>query len=738
MLFRVFRVFRVCGQRRCASSLFVPSDEQRAIASLSSTQNVLVSARPGSGKTATVEAIVSAHPDKRTATLLYSKQLQVETASRLKPYANCSVFTFHGMAGRLFGSLVPNDAVLLKHRAKIEATQTAPTWTQEPFDIIVLDEFQDCTDILFWLIGHFVTANNHKLRLRGRPPARLVVLGDELQCIYPFLGADQRYLSLAPDLLRTLTPYPFAAVPLSRSFRLSKQTVQFINDVFFGSVPRIVSEKDGPKPLFIRCPYNENRARSELTVKLADLIRQYGPENTAILAPSIRSTAPTPTPLQNIVNQLKRDYDFPIDVSLDEDAALDDRVIKGKLCVSTIHQFKGRERDLVIVFDVDASYFNIFGRSLRRDQCPNVIFVALTRAVKQLVVVHKESAKLMSFMPVDALYKTADVVNIKGAKTAAPLSVAKESPVRLGFVPPKMASVRGTIRHIPDAVLDAIVSRECLIQELTPALPIGEHNILLSAVPAGPKIGMYETTSDINGMVVTAAVEHQENGSLASFRRGNALDQAPPRDSREYISWLSRLACEYEAKQSGYVPRSMQMKDHKFDWIRPQQLALAVSRIRDAIGLPLADLSFEYSLMDVIAIEDKDVPFCGQADVVSFTSSASSDGDEDALLGDTNKVVDTVWEIKLVQSLSNQHIVQVCAYAYLIAAASNRVPRIILFNVRDSQTLEIVPRNGIDGLRRMVEDILRAKYTSTAEQDTSDLVRQCLDVTSEVAKYSST
>ncbi|EPE08939.1 p-loop containing nucleoside triphosphate hydrolase protein [Ophiostoma piceae UAMH 11346] len=728
-------LFRVrFGQWRCTSSLFDPSDEQRAIASLSSTQNVLVSARPGSGKTATVEAIVSAHPDKRTATLLYSKQLQIETASRLRPYTNCSVFTFHSMAGHLFGGMVHNDAVLLRHRARVQATKKAPAWNHEPFDIIVLDEFQDCTDILFWLVGHFVAANNHKLRLGGRPPARLVVLGDELQCIYPFRGADQRYLSLAPDLLRTLTPYPFAAVPLSRSFRLSKQTVQFINDVFLGSKLQIVSEKDGPKPLFIRCPHDKDHARSELVARLARLVHQYGPENTAILAPSIRSKA---NPLQKLVNMLKQEYDFPMDVSLDEDAPLDDRVIKGKLCVSTIHQFKGRERDLVIVFDIDASYFNFFGRNLRRDQCPNTIFVALTRAVKQLVIVHKEPAKLMSFMPVDALYKTAEVVSIKSAQTVAPLSVAKERPASLGLSLPKTASVRGAIRHVPDAVLEVIVSRECLIKVLTPAFPIREHNILRSAVPAGPKAGMYETTNDINGMVITAAFEHQAADALVSLGcDSETLDQAPPQDSKEYISWLSRLACEYEASLSGYKPRPIQMKNHKFDWIRPNQLAVAVSRIQNAIGRRFTDLRFEYYLTNVITIDDKAVRLNGQADVVSFTSSAGDDGAGDALLGNASKFIDTVWEIKLVQALSNQHIVQVCAYAYLIAAKFGRVPRIILFNARDNQTLEVVPRDGIDGLERMLEDILRAKYTSTAEQDTSNLVKQCLDVTSEVARYS--
>jgi hypothetical protein len=229
---------------------FKPSREQQAIAELCSTKNVLVSARPGSGKTATAEAIVAAHPDKRVAVLTYSKRLQLETYQRLRTYSNCEVFTFHAMAGLLFGTLVRNNAILVEQRKKVLNRSELPQWDPEPFDIIVLDEFQDCTELLFWLANCFILANDRKM---GGQSARLVVLGDEKQSIYGFRGADDRYLTLAPELLGPLNRYPFVKAQLSQSFRLSIQSVRFINNTFLGGESYITSSKPGPKPIVIRC-----------------------------------------------------------------------------------------------------------------------------------------------------------------------------------------------------------------------------------------------------------------------------------------------------------------------------------------------------------------------------------------------------------------------------------------------------------------------------------------------------
>lgn len=99
------------------------------------------------------------------------------------------------MAGSLFGTVVRNNAELLEQRGRVLRCNSLPRWNFTPFDIITLDEFQDCTEIIYWLTNCFILAN--KREADGHSP-QLVILGDERQSIYRFRGADHCYLSLAP------------------------------------------------------------------------------------------------------------------------------------------------------------------------------------------------------------------------------------------------------------------------------------------------------------------------------------------------------------------------------------------------------------------------------------------------------------------------------------------------------------------------------------------------------------
>ncbi|KAF4337614.1 P-loop containing protein [Fusarium beomiforme] len=261
---------------------FNPSSQQPKIAKLCVKRNIVVSARPGSGKTSIIEAIVAAGRDKRIGGILFSKRLQSETSRRLKKYRSSGVYTFHGMAGVLLGRVVPSDDELVKLLENIDKSSKLPRWNSAPFDIIVLDEFQDCNPETFLLVGCFIWANNLR---KGGQPARLVVLGDERQSIYGFRGADPRYPTLATELLCPINPYPFTEIQLGSSFRLSSSTVQSINRVFLGGEQYISSSKSGPKPIVLGCNIWESL---ELAKEILPLIKRYGLENCVIIAPSVR------------------------------------------------------------------------------------------------------------------------------------------------------------------------------------------------------------------------------------------------------------------------------------------------------------------------------------------------------------------------------------------------------------------------------------------------------------------
>lgn len=295
--------------------------------------------------------------------------------------------------------------------------------------------------------------------------------------------------------------------------------------------------KPGPKPIVLRC--NPYRSRT-LAKKLLPFIERYGAKNSAVLVPSIR----TNKPLRGLTNRLAKQYRKQIAVSTDQEALLDERMIRGKMCVSTIHQFKGSERDLVVLLGIDALFFRYFGRHLPDDRCPNEVFVALTRAAKQLILIHDDNEALMPFVPVKALQETAEIVNLTNNQAGIASPGAPGRPPELAFILPASIPVRDMAQYMRDDILHNIVNRYLRIRRLPP-LPEEEHINLPGVVRSDPPRSYYEAVSDLNGLVVSAAAEHALAGTLTALGHDeNATnDKAPPADSQQYVPWLCRHAC---------------------------------------------------------------------------------------------------------------------------------------------------------------------------------------------------
>ncbi|KAL5601186.1 uncharacterized protein BROUX77_005435 [Berkeleyomyces rouxiae] len=758
---------------------FVPSKEQQRIVELSKDHHVLVSARPGSGKTATAEAVVAGSaPGERIAILTYSKRLSLETKKRLDKYQNkCSVYTFHGMACRLFNTSLYTDAQLLAELKRLNLGEgEPPRWRQPPFDVIVLDEFQDCTPLLFWLICVFIRVNNRAL---GRS-ARLVVLGDEKQAIYEFRKADARFLTYAPDLLGSLSPgYKWATQTLSKSFRMSHQTVDFINQVYLQGEKYICGSKHGPMPIFLNAKIFNARA---VAAKIFPLIRKYGAENTAILAPVIR----TSRPVRELVNCLAEEFGVPISVTINDDGPLDERVIEGKLSAATVHQFKGSERDLVILLGISGnSYFTFVARDVPDDRCSNQVFVALTRAREQLVIVNEASENLMPFIDADAIPETAfwdKTSDLPYSDNVIFFGPEPGRPAQDGLALNTTTSVTNTVRFIPDEEAQSIINKYLDIRVLSPPLPEREQINIPVVIPFEWNIqkpkpnetgnveadqfypqenwNFHEVVSDLNGLMVVAACEHKMLKTLTTLAtEQNVLhpSRIPLRDelNKQDVRWLGRTACKYESDRSNFKPRFLQMEDHPYDWITPQDLTTARNRLNEELkSSPYGShLGFEVAVEDAkYTLDDQRTVVIGVADIVGIkaphkklaaAAAAADHPHQSAANLRTNETLmqrypACLWEIKFVSQLSNEHILQTALYAHLFAVQNHRVPEtILLFNVRTGEKWQISPKpnavpsdtnTGNDGdgaaggavsvkpevqMARFTEAIFRLKFTQT-------------------------
>ncbi|KAJ4268435.1 hypothetical protein NW762_002498 [Fusarium torreyae] len=672
------------------------SPQQLTIAQLCAEQNVVVSARPGSGKTATIEAIAAAYPDKQIGVFLPSKRHKDETSHRLKEYTNCHISTFHDMFIALFGprGVALTDKIIRKRVKYLREHHKLPEWMSTPFDIIVLDEFQDCNPANFLLVQHLIRPHDLK---KGNQPARIVVLGDERLSIDRFRIADPRYLTLAPQLLGPISPYPFAKVQLGESFEIPKPTVDFINRVFLKGEQYITSSKHGPKPVVLKCLYWNKDA---LAKKLIPLINHYGPENCAIIAPKVLKKSP----VQYLANSLAEKHGIPISVPTDEETPLDDRVIKGKMCVSTIHQFKDCERDLVIVFGMDNSFFNKKGRHDLPDyKCPNETFVALTRALEQLVVVHNDVPdfiKIMPFVSVNDLYKTAKVVNMTNSK-ARIASNTQGRRIRVKLTLPEACEVSDLTRFIQPELLADLVNRYLEHRRISLEVPPNEFLEIPDVVPSDLEKGYWESVSDINSLVLLSVLELKYAGTLHTLYPN--LGDVDKKPHGELSPWLCRRACEHKAYISGYWIRMIQMENHKFDWIEPKMLELAQRQLsldEEMTGSVIGH-KFALDMRSKFTFAGEDTCIKGRAHII--TTAPPSDRDD----GMNNS---TILEVKLVPHLTDEHVVQACVKAYLLSQTTGKLPRIILYNIRTGDKREVTPRDGIQGLQHLITDLIRLRY----------------------------
>ncbi|KAL7627274.1 hypothetical protein AAE478_001463 [Parahypoxylon ruwenzoriense] len=630
------------------------------------------------------------------------------------------------MASKIFSTPAYGDAEIRAFRRESKT----PFKIAEPYDIIILDEFQDCTEDLFWLAYSLISSITHAAGGRG---PQIVALGDERQAIYDFRGADSRYLSLLPSIMPTFSCQEWARLPLSKSFRLSRETACFVNEVFLDGENYITGTHSGPKPIYIHADLFQVGRLSE---ELVPLVKHYGPERTAILAPSIRQNGP----LAIFTNLLSEKYRIPVAVSVSDEVSLDDRDIRGKVCVSTYHQFKGNERDLVIVYGAEADYFDYFGRDLPNDKCPNTIFVALTRAIKQLVVLHSHQKAPMPFISLSSLSHTAQYVNISGKDMTPQKAVGR--PQELGLLLPSRVWVSDMARHIPDVVLEAIIETYVNVNLISPPLPESKH-IKAPDRTLTNKIKMtYEAVSDLNGIAVVAAFEYAQTGQIRSFKIHKSKLQIPL-DKGQQAAWFSRAACEYDAQTTGYRSRKVQLERHKFDWL-DSHLHEAVQRLKDQFGAS-EHLEFESRLeLDEFEVigndhEPQKTKIIGRADIVVYDTSRSNNTILSQKAGPRCELEEhdaCLWEIKFVAKLTLEHVAQACAYAYLwaIKYGLSNLPRVILFNVRDGEKREITCPYGISGARRLIEEILRAKYSTTEEDSIDEFLERCQRTIGDVEK----
>lgn len=621
------------------------------------------------------------------------------------------------LACRLLRIGAYNDVIFSDLRRGLSTKQRAAVLShwKPRYDVVIIDEMQDLNDNLFWITRLFISI----LAQTGRKPPRLIVLGDSRQAIDQYKAADAQYLDLAKDILSDITPSLWVSLKLDKSFRLSHEVAAFVNG-FIGE-KYIEGSHSSPKPVYLLANLKKFKTLLEY---LLPLIRKYGAENTVILGPAVRYDPIIPL----LTNELTR-LQIPVAQPASDNAGLDDDALRGKLVVSSYDQFKGHERKLAIVYGVDSSYFDApYRQSLPDDRCPNAMFVALTCALEQLVVVQDSQNAAVPFMSWEKMKQTTQFVNLSDQEPKPQRSPGRVIRSQLSL--PKMQAVKNIIGQIDEGELQDLVRTHLDIEKL--ALPLCDSMCIKapSKVLVGNTPNHYELVSDLNGLAIMAAFEWERARTCTTL--GYRAPKGPiiPEDPKKRAHWFARNAMEYETKvkYTLYQSRRQNMQDHPFDWLEGH-LDVAVKRIGEQIPessrlefeRPMS-FKFRVKKRGTLEVHRKVIQIRGKADILDHRSPVGTPP--------------ILWEIKFVSSLRLEHVAQVAIYGYLWYKECPHkerptLPSLILYNVQNGEKWEV--KTTQKKLKGFIEGVLKAKYTSKGEKDRSTFLEECRKTSEEVA-----
>jgi hypothetical protein len=485
---------------------------------------------------------------------------------------------------------------------------------------------------------------------------------------------------------------------LRTSYRLSVQTAECINRAFL-KMDKMQGFNSGEPPKYIAT--DTSKLTPEILDVLVDQIRKYGAGNTMVLAHKLIDNWHTIVFEHSLVYKHK----IPVYVSVGEERAINPRASAGKVVFSTFHQAKGRQADLAIVFGVDYDMPLDPGPS----PCPNKLYVALTRARKQLVILQnaKESKprglksrgppssggpKLpLPFVDLDALRATTSEDSIIPAKPSP------DSYLPRGVVSRREVTVRKLLSHQRFETIDKAIA-QIEITSLQNPLPVEENRIVMKI----PEVYRTEEVGDITGAAMHLHAELTFHPS--SSKQGSLRLQAPlmAYDLLEHVtktvSWRS------------YHGRWQQLLRKKgFGWVTEDSLRACIDRIRQIVGTKPTHLRFEETYKRCIkdlADGDNSMP-------------SSITGKVDLICGEDPT---TLFEFKFTSKLQPIHVLQLALYGWLCEEETGSRLELRLFNIKTGELLMIkLPPK--EDMRKLVRGLLDAKYQPAKELADDEFVQ---------------
>jgi hypothetical protein len=708
-------------------SLSPISNEQSHIVDVIKTgKNIQIDAVAGSGKTTTSLHIAKQYPEKQILLLTYNAKLRIETRrkSQALGLTHLEVLTYHAFAVRYMDRTAFNDNNILAHLRSKKSSGTLALLSPISFDIVILDEAQDMNFIYYELVLQI---------LRNLTPStQLIVMGDRKQSIYAFNRANSRFLTKAPQIYKG----DFVQARLSISYRITKPMTEFLNKCCAGTLP-IEAIKNGPLVKYIVSNTFQPLGKYEIDRFIA---QGYSYDDIFVLAPSVKSEK---SPVRVLANALT-DVRIPIYVPVSDDEVLDADVLRGKVVFSSFHQVKGLERAIVLVYNFDDSYFKFYARDEDPTSIPNTLYVATTRASHALILFHDEANDYMPFLNKPRLSMLCNVQfqhsrAFKGFKPAKPLGS-------------KINKINATdlLKFVPVDIIADCMERVEKIQ----LKPLGSILKIESKVFNDSDKNLCESVSEINGIAIPSYFEKMMTGRMSIQRHltintlmdiqaqiSKQAHQVPEKSvcligdddgysddgeeddddeddksvkpleremTESEIRELLQLSTQWCCDKSGFTFKKSQIR--KYDWIPAPVFKTAHQRLTNLFALSPC------STMDQFAFEVQSLVFCGtNMAIVGFMD-----------LIYTCRTIQNLYEFKVVNELTNEHVLQVVIYMWLCMKNARQIANAYLYNIVSDQLFEI--RVSTENLNYIADILIRHKSAGLEIQTDNDFIDECLAI----------
>ena len=676
------------------------SEEQQNIVKLvSSGYNVQVDAVAGSGKTTTSLYLAKKNSDKQILLLTYNAKLKLETREKTVSLdiKNMEVHSYHAFCVKYFNHKAFKDnEILTLLKKKVKPLQ------KFFYDIIIVDEAQDMNPTYYELVLYI-----YKL-LEMKP--QLIIMGDRKQSIYAFNKADNRFLTFADKIYESTNEWKNAS--LSVSYRITKQMASFLNECCNGALP-IISHKPGVLVKYIICNTFEFKPTIEIENYLSN---GYKPEQIFVLAPSVKTEG---SPIRHLANRLTQ-KGIPIYVPTSDEEKLDEDILNGKIVFSTFHQVKGLERDVVLVFNFDDSYFEFYAKEVQdKTVIPNTLYVAITRAKKSLTIIHDEGNNYLDFIDRISLHEKVRMdISSQFYNKMYRNQDKKFKPKQL-----QKMDVTELLKFIPVDIL-----HDCMDLFEIDLIATDSKDKKLKIPLKTKQDDLYEGVSEINGVAIPSLFELKVSGKMSitqhitqqtmmainsnikgvskclldsdddSYEEQHKINKYDL--SEKAIENLLKLSTEWVCSKSGYNFKKNQITE--YNWLTSDILEKSMTRML---------LQFPKETHKHLQFE---VPFV--LELNSFVLVGFAD-----LIYNKN-----IYEIKVVTEIDPIYYLQLAIYTWLAIRLGHSIESSYLYNIVDGFLYKL--NYDTNNLDKLVRTLIETKKNGLIEQSNDIFLKKCNEI----------